>query len=119
MPEGAIRQRLACLTGGAVIAWPAAAQPADEAEPPIAAYIARGDMVEATYEAYVERLKRYQARLREHLEADAPDLAEKLTEEPPTPVPYGYQIVPEFTIAEATEPTPPRSGGYSLSLIHI
>ena len=113
MPEGAIRQRLACLTVGAVIAWPAAAQPADEAEPPIAAYIARGDMVEATYEAYVERLKRYQARLREHLEADAPDLAEQLTEEPPTPVPYGYQIVPEFTIAEATEPTPPRSGGYS------
>ena len=39
MPEGAIRQRLACLTVGAVIAWPAAAQPADEAEPPIAAYI--------------------------------------------------------------------------------
>ena len=114
MPERAIRQRLACLAVGSVIAWPAAAQSlADETEPPTAAYIVRGDMVEATYEAYVERLQRYQARLREHLETDAPDLAEKLKKEPPTPVPYGYQIVPDFTLSEATVPTPPRSGGYN------
>ncbi len=114
MPERATRQRLACLAVGSLVAWPAAAQPpADETETPTPAYILRGDMVEATYEAYVERLQRYQARLRDHLETDAPDLADRLKKEPPTPVPYGYQIVPEFNTRARTEPAPPRSGGYN------
>lgn len=76
-------------------------------------YVTRGDQVEATYNAFVERLERYQSRLRAHLEADAPDLAERLSPVPPAPIDYGYQIVPELTPAEPSPPAPPRSGGYN------
>jgi hypothetical protein len=107
--------RIACSAGVAICLATAAG--ATQAPAPDTAgtppYVTRGDQVEATYTAYVERLERYQSRLRAHLEVDAPDLAERLTPVPPTPIDYGYQIVPELTVVEPAPPAAPRSGGYN------
>ncbi|MEO2195456.1 MAG: hypothetical protein ABGY72_05100 [bacterium] len=82
-----------------------------EAAPP--PHVARGNDVEATYKPYVERLRRYQARLRRHFDADAPDLAASLTQEPPTAIAYGYLIVPRLSLAEPVSPVAPWSAGYN------
>ena len=115
MPDGARLTRIAVTTGCLLSLWtsPAAAQPADTEEAPVPPYISRGNQVEATYTAYVQRLERYQGRLRTHLEADAPDLAERLTKEPPTPVAYGYLLVPDISVVQPAKPAPPRSGAYN------
>ena len=86
--------------------------PESEKEETPPAYVLRGDQVEATDEAYVKRLERYQTRLRSHLDADAPDLAVKLEKKPPTPVEYGYLIVPPFSVNERSAPAKPRATSY-------
>jgi hypothetical protein len=86
-------------------------EPEQEKTPP--PHVLRGDQVEATYKAYVQRLARYQTRLRSHLQADAPDLAEKLKKEPPKPVEYGYLVVPAYSVREPAAPSRPRSAGYN------
>jgi len=76
-------------------------------------HVARGNDVEATYTPYVERLRRYQARLRRHLDADAPDLAAGLKKDPPTPIEYGYLIVPRLSVEQPVSPVAPWSAGYN------
>ena len=98
-----------CLASTAVTSQ----TPGTDDEDTTPAYVLRGDHVEATYEAYLERLGRYQTRLRSHLEAAAPDLAKKLETKPPTPVEYGYLVVPTLTLAEPSAPAKPRAAVYS------
>ena len=98
------------LLASTVVAAQTSAAKDEETAP---AYGLRGDDVEATYEAYVKRLGRYQTRLRSHLDADAPDLAETLEKAPPRPVDFGYFIVPKLTVAEPRPPSTPRSAVYS------
>ena len=116
MPDTLLMTRLVSVVAASLLLGSAAVTAqtpasADEEAPP--AYVRRGDHVEATYEAYVERLGRYQTRLRRHLEADAPDLAATLTKTPPTPVEYGYLVVPSFSVTEPGAPATPRSNGYN------
>ena len=74
----------------------------------------RGDDVDAAYRAFVDRLDRYHTRLRETLERDAPDLADKLTKDPPAPIEYGYQLVPKLRPGKsATRAARPRSISYT------
>ncbi len=83
-----------------------------ESIPP--AYERRGDEVEATYTAFLDRLERYQVRLREALERDAPDLAARLRPDPPAAVAYGYQLLPTLTLGKApASHQRPRSISYS------
>lgn len=83
----------------------------------VPAYIARGDEVEKKYDEYTEKLARAYEVLKAALVKDAPDLYRKLKPEPPKPVAYGYQIVPELTkdaaFGERTDPPRASSSPYS------
>lgn len=88
--------------------------PAPEATDTPPPHVQRGNHVEATYKAYVDRLARYRARLLGHLETDAPDLAQRFARRPPPkPVEFGYLIVPNFTLAEPGSPAKPKPAGYT------
>jgi hypothetical protein len=58
------------------------------------AYVHRGDNVESQYHDYAAELQNYDAKLREALTRDAPDLVDRLTQKPSPPMRYGYQILP-------------------------
>jgi hypothetical protein len=84
------------------------------AAPARAAYLVRGDEVEASYERYRERLTRFFETFSARLEEDT-DLRTKLEAAPPAPVVYGYQILPKLVPAPKTS-TPPRlSASYGWS----
>ena len=59
-----------------------------------APYLQRGDEVEQRYETHRRRLEDFFRVLSARIEQDAPDLRQKL--EPPAPVPFGYQILPNL-----------------------
>jgi hypothetical protein len=100
----------ALLLGAAFLATVQIAPAAPEGGPPDSAasaasrppYEQRGDEVEARYQSYRERLAHFFKAFGAHLEPDAPDLAARLREAPPAPVPYGYGILPKLM------PDPPR-----------
>ena len=100
------------VAAGTALAGVNVASVEQESAPP--PYERRGDEVEATYTAFVDRLERYQARLREALERDAPDLAARLRPDPPAAVAYGYQLLPTLTPGKAAASHQrPRSISYS------
>ena len=74
-------------------------------------YLQRGDEVEARYRSYQERLDRFFQDLGARLEPEAPDLLAKLRETPPTPVAYGYGILPKLV------PAPPRPSGARIASV--
>lgn len=65
----------------------AASIPANQAP-----YLRRGDEVEQRYKTHRERLEYFFGVLSARLEAEAPELRQKLV--PPAPVPFGYQVLP-------------------------
>jgi hypothetical protein len=94
---------------------PAAAQSQAQAEPARPAYLARGDQVDARYQAYRARLDDLHRALAARLTAEAPDLLARLDPKPPEPVVHGYQIVPRLG-ADAKRPaTPGRAKSVSYS----
>jgi len=68
---------------------PSSSTPIGTTRPP---YLQRGAEVEQRYKIHRERLEQFFGKLSAQLERDAPDLRQKLI--PPSPVPFGYQIVP-------------------------
>lgn len=58
------------------------------------AYVRRGDAVESQYRDYAAELSDYDAKLREALARESPELVDRLTEKPAPPMRYGYQILP-------------------------
>jgi hypothetical protein len=60
------------------------------------AFVRRGNQVEELYRAYVAAMREYHEALLATLKADAPDLLPILSPEPPKPVPYGYQLLPQW-----------------------
>ncbi len=62
-------------------------------------HLQRGDEVEARHRSYQERLERFFRNLAARLEPEAPDFLAKLREAPPTPVAYGYGILPKLVPA--------------------
>jgi hypothetical protein len=66
-------------------------------------YLERDDQVQRRHDAYQERLERFFKVLDARLAEDAPELRAGLA--PPTPVVYGYGILPKLT------PEPPRAAG--------
>ena len=77
------------------------------------AYVQRGEDVQATYGAFVDRLGRFRTRLRQIVEREAPELAGRLDAKPPAPVAYGYQRLPVFVPGRAEGlPSRPQSISY-------
>ena len=58
------------------------------------AYVRRGDVVESQYRDYAAGLRDYDAKLREAVAREAPELVDRLTDKPAPPMRYGYQILP-------------------------
>jgi hypothetical protein len=58
-------------------------------------YLQRGDEVEQRYKLHREHLQRFFGVLSARFEEDAPELKPKLA--PPSPVAFGYQILPNLT----------------------
>lgn len=76
-------------------------------------YVQRGEEVQATYAAFVDRLRRFRARLRRVVEREAPELAGRLDGKPPEPGVYGYQNLPKFVPGRAEGPSSrPQSISY-------
>jgi hypothetical protein len=94
---------------------PAAVQAQAQAEPSRPAYVARGDQVDARYQAYRARLNALYRALVARLTADAPDLLPRLQTKPPEPVVQGYQIVPPLGPDAARPSTPGRAKSVSYS----
>ncbi len=63
---------------------------------PLLPYLQRGLEVTTQYEEYTARLAAVHNRLRNTLGKEAPTLLPKLTKEPPRPVPFGYQMIPQL-----------------------
>lgn len=97
----ALSLTLLTAQAAALAAGPAA--PASATPSPRPPYLQRGDEVEARYQAHRERLERFFEALVFRLAEDAADLRAALA--PPAPVPYGYQILPQFV------PDPARLAG--------
>ena len=77
-------------------------------------YVQRGEDVQATYAAFVDRLQRFYARLRRAVEREAPELALRLDAKPPTPVAYGYQRLPTLVPGRAeSQASRPKSISFS------
>jgi hypothetical protein len=80
-----------------------------------AAYLVRGEQVEARYRTCEERLSRAREGLWEHIRKEAPDLVPTIERAPVAAVPHGYGIVPRL-VADVPRPaTPPRSAPASYS----
>jgi hypothetical protein len=67
-----------------------------------APYLQRGDEVEQRYKLHREHLEKFFATLSAQVDRDAPELRQKLV--PPSPVPFGYQILPNLL-----DDPPPKS----------
>lgn len=92
--------RVVCLAAVALLGVvPPRAQAPDD--PP---YVRRGHDVDVSHEAYVDRLQRYHAHLRDTLTSEAPALVPRLAPKPSPPVPAGYQILPKLTPGRAGAP---------------
>jgi hypothetical protein len=63
---------------------------------PTAAYVQRGDVAEARYQVYRERLQRLYDVLYTRMSSHTPDLLPQLEAAAPKPVPQGYQILPNL-----------------------
>lgn len=75
------------------------------------AYVQRGEDVQATYGAFVDRLGQFRTRLRQTVEREAPELAGRLDAKPP--VAHGYQQLPTFVPGRAEGlPSRPQSISY-------
>ena len=83
----------------------AGASPASPGAVPRAAYLQRGDEVDARYRSHRERLERFFEKFEARLKQEAPDLLANSPAAPPRPVPYGYQILPKLL------PDPPLTSG--------
>lgn len=98
---------------------PAAQTPADApAAPdpkPAPAYVRQGDLVEARYNAYRERLRRFHAQLVRQLDVIAADLAEKARSAAPKKVTDGYQVLPKIVPDPPRPRTSPRSESRTFS----
>ena len=81
--------------------------------PATPSYVQRGEEVQATYTAFVDRLRQFRARLRRVVEREAPELAGRLDGKPPEPGVYGYQNLPKFVPGRAAGlPSRPQSISY-------
>jgi len=78
-------------------------------------YIRRGDEVEARTKAYRESLERFYNGFALILKEDERDLYEKLKGASPTPVVYGYQVLPRIVPDAARPTTRPRATSTSFS----
>ncbi|HEY2776130.1 MAG TPA: hypothetical protein VGK20_18970 [Candidatus Binatia bacterium] len=81
----------AWLLGRGAADRPAPVAPAPEEEP---AWKARGRIVEARFGAYRDELQQTYEKLATLLETEAPDLAARLKETPPSLAPVGYGLLP-------------------------
>ena len=92
----------------------AAALAATAGKPP---YELRGDEVQKKYENYTKRFAHAYGVLKGYLKSQAPDLYKKLSPEPPKPIAYGYQLLPEITrdatFAERIDPPRATSTSYT------
>ena len=57
-------------------------------------FLRRGDEVEQSYKLHREQLEKFFGLFGAQLEKDAPELRQKI--DPPAPVPFGYQILPNL-----------------------
>jgi len=72
----------------------------------LAPYLQRGDEVERRYGIHRQQLERFFKALDQRFENEAPELRSKLA--PPTPVAFGYQILPVLLPTPVWRPRPSR-----------
>ncbi|HET9129563.1 MAG TPA: hypothetical protein VFO86_01370 [Terriglobia bacterium] len=77
------------------------------------AYVREGDRVEQVFREYRDRLEKFHTILLTMIRRDAPLLESELSEAPPQPVVYGYQLLPRIVDDAIGESHPVTSFTYS------
>jgi hypothetical protein len=92
---------LLCVLSGAPVTPAPAEAPAADPKPPLP-YVRQGDLVEARYTAYRERLGRFHEQFVRQLDVIAADLGRRARSAAPRAMSHGYQVLPKIV------PDPPR-----------
>jgi hypothetical protein len=95
---------------GLVLTLAAAQVPATANSP---AYVREGDRVEQAFRAYRDRLEKFHSALLATIQRDTPLLQSELSEAPPPPVVYGYQLLPRIVDNTPGETRPVTTFTYS------
>jgi hypothetical protein len=77
------------------------------------AYVREGDRVELAFRAYRDRLEKFHSALLTTIQRDTPLLQSELSEAPPPPVVYGYQLLPRIVDDAVSDTRPVTSFTYS------
>src|SRR5262245_61279461 len=77
------------------------------------AYVREGDRVEQVFRQYRDRLEKFHTALLTSILRDTPRLQSELSEAPPQPVVYGYQLLPRIVNNALGESRPVTTFTYS------